>query len=419
MIQRRQLLQTAAALPAAALAASLPTAAFAQSYAPGFPRVMGMNIGAKRYNEPAYQAELARHDVVILDFFAGWRQNTGSKDPIGDALRAIKAINPAVHIGQYSNFVEAPDEAADKAAKLDASRWWLRSGNGDRVAWTQEFKGHDVNITEWAPTDEQGRRYPEWVVDHDFELFHKPHPEFDIWYLDNSTSKPLAAKADWEGKGDEKPNTDARVARAYRRGHLLGWQRIHQLQPRAWIMANSDDVTSDEYRGQLDGVYMEALFGKSWSLGTWGGWDKVMQRYRATMANTRAPRLVGFGVVGVPDDYRLLRYGLATCLLDDGYFCYSNALSQYSSVAWFDEFDSDLGMPVEPPPSGPGDGGVWRRRFERGMALVNPSAQPRSVEVGGSYRTLRGRQAPDVNTGRPVSRVQLPPNDGQILVRGA
>jgi hypothetical protein len=418
-INRRRLLQGAAALPAATLAASLPTAARAQAYAPGFPRLMGMNIGAKRYHEPAYQAELARHHVVILDFFAGWHQNMGSKDPIGDALRAIKAHNPAIHIGQYSNFVEAPDEATDKAGKLESARWWLRNGHGDRVQWTQQFKGHDVNITEWAPADEKGRRYPEWVAERDYALFHQPHPEIDIWYLDNSSSKPLAVRADWEGKGDEKPNTDARVARAYRRGHLTGWNRIHQLQPGAWVMGNSDDVTSDEYRGQLDGVYMEALFGKSWSIGTWGGWDKVMQRYGATMVNTRMPRLVGFGVVGAPDDYRLMRYGLATCLLGDGYFCYSNSLSQYSSVAWFDEFDNDLGMPVEPPPSGPGDGGVWRRRYQRGMALVNPSAQPRLVDVGDGYRFLQGRQAPQVNTGLPAGRVQLPPNDGLVLLRSA
>jgi hypothetical protein len=33
-----------------------------------FPRLLGMNIGAKNYHEPDYQAELARYHVLVLDF---------------------------------------------------------------------------------------------------------------------------------------------------------------------------------------------------------------------------------------------------------------------------------------------------------------------------------------------------------------
>jgi len=162
---------------------------------------------------------------------------------------------------------------------------------------------------------------------------------------------------------------------------------------------------------------MEALYGKSWSIGTWGGWSKVMQHYRDTLSAVRGPRLVGFGVVGNVDDYRLMRFGLASCLLDDGYFSYTDAQNQYSAAPWFDEFDADLGLPAEPPPTAAWDGPVYRRRFQRGMALVNPSVLPKTVDVGEGYQALKGSQAPEINTGRPVRRVLVPPNDGVILAR--
>ncbi len=415
-MKRRVLLQAAAA---AAGTLQLPSVqgASARAFAPGFPRLMGMNIGEKRYHEPAYQAELSRYHVLVLDFFAGWRQGRGIADPIGDAVRAIKAHNPRIRIAQYSTLVDGQLQMADKVRKLDEARWWLHNSRGERLRPAEPYQTYDANITEWAPPDEEGRRYPEWVVERDHRLFHQRVPEFDIWYLDNSTSQPLVQRADWDGDGRDDANTDPRIARAFRLGHVRGWKRIRQLQPEAWIMANSDDISSPEYSGQLNGAFMESLYGKSWSLGTWGGWDKVMARYRKTMQHTIAPRLVGFGVVGRADDWRLMRFGLASCLLDDGYYAYSTLERQFSTAPWFDEFDADLGRPVDPPALEAWQGPVYRRRFERGMALVNPSLLPATVDVGPGWRHLRGRQDPEVNSGRPAVRVTLPSRDGVILLR--
>ena len=104
-----------------------------------------------------------------------------------------------------------------------------------------------------------------------------------------------------------------------------------------------------------------------------------MSRYRAAMANTRTPHLVGFNVHGDPTDYRFFRYAYASCLLDDGYFCFTANDKEYSSVTWFDEFDFKLGAATTPPPTGPWQSGVWRRDFERGIALVNPTKEAVTV----------------------------------------
>lgn len=70
-----------------------------------------------------------------------------------------------------------------------------------------------------------------------------------------------------------------------------------------------------------------------------------------------------------------------------------------------------------------GAGGVWRREFEHGIVLVNPTTEPATVSVRdlqGSrtgVRRIRGLQAPDWNTGLPVnSPITIPPGDGIILL---
>jgi len=60
---------------------------------------------------------------------------------------------------------------------------------------------------------------------------------------------------------------------------------------------------------------------------------------------------------------------------------------------------------------------VWRRDFEGGAVLLNASSSPRSVPLGGPFRRIRGSQAPDVNDGSLVTRADLPPLDGRVLLR--
>jgi hypothetical protein len=412
MMQRRRFLQASAAV---ALPASLrPAQAASATAPPGFPRLMAMNIGEKNYHRPEVQEALARYHVAVLDFFPKWRQGYGA-DPMGEALRAIKRHNPALLVAQYSTIADGPLNDPERVRKLDEAGWWLREAGGQRARWTSAFNTYDVNITDWTAPDAEGRRYPEWLVERDYRLYHQRHPEVDIWYFDNAMSKPMVKRADWEGSGRDRPNDDARVAAAFRRGHASSWRRVRQLQPGALVMANTDDLSSPEYAGQLDGAFLEALMGKSWSVETWGGWGRAMQRYQSAMDHTRGPRLVGFGVVGRADDYRLMRYGLASCLMDDGYFAYSTLERQYSTTPWFDEFDLPLGSAIDPPQRNAWQGPVYRRRFAGGMALLNPSTLTVQVDVPSGYRRFQGRQEPDLNNGRPATRITLGPKDGLLL----
>ena len=389
----------------------------------GYPRLLGMNIGAKNYGDATYQPQLARLDAVILGFYPGWGQGTGS-NPIRQVVQALKRINPKLLVGQYTIVTEAyertgaKDADRDKTVVLDQQGWWLKTADGRKVQWTDVYGAWDVNITEWTKPDGMRRRYPEWLADRDYKTYFLAVPEFDIWFFDGVSERPYTKVADWTVDRVNDSNADPRIAAAFRRGHAREWSRARSVSSRLTLMGNVDnDLSFTEYAGRLQGAFLEALMGKPWSLESWGGWDKMMARYRGALKNVSSPRIVGFNIWGDPADYRLARYGLTSCLLEDAYFSFTDKVRGYSSVPWFDEYDVNLGKPTEVPQRIAWRDGVYRRLFEKGMILVNPTGQTRTVDLPSGYRRIVGRQDAVTNNGQVAGRVVLPPKDGLVLVR--
>lgn len=64
-----------------------------------------------------------------------------------------------------------------------------------------------------------------------------------------------------------------------------------------------------------------------------------------------------------------------------------------------------------------GQGGAFRRDFEAGIALVNPTSAPFTVPLGGTYSRLNGTVDPNTNNGEATSEVTLAAEDGLVLLR--
>jgi len=211
---------------------------------------------------------------------------------------------------------------------------------------------------------------------------------------------------------------DPDILAAHREGHVEYWNRIRKLQPKALLIGNTDnDLGNAQWRNQLDGAFLEALMGEHWSIERREGWGKMMERYRAVSQNTRQPRIIGFNVAGAVDDYRFFRYAYTSCLLDDGYFSYTDKARGYSSAPWFDEYDHKLGSALSAPPAAAWKAGIWRRDFQNGVVLVNPGAESRRVTIEPGLRRLAGKQDAAVNNGSAVGELTLGPRDGIVLRR--
>ncbi|MEW7997783.1 MAG: putative glycoside hydrolase [Candidatus Thiodiazotropha endolucinida] len=384
-----------------------------------YPRLIGMNIGKKYYQDPTYQQELANLDIVVLGFYRSWG---GEAKAMRQVVKNLKKLNPDILVGQYGVMNELRDAANDKAKedirnKVNDANWWLRNQSGERVQRTSRYNTWEVNFMALGKSDKRGKSYPQWLAERDYNVYYQTVPEFDFWYTDNVMHRPRV-KADWDGNGVDDDSDSPLILKSWREGYVAWWNSIRDLTPDMMIMGNTDgDLSQSEFKGQLNAAFLEALMGKNWSIETRNGWPAMMARYRVLKANLKEPRIIGFNVWGDPKDYRFLRYAFTSCLLDDGYFSFTDKKLGYSSVPWFDEYDIKLGRALSPPPVKPWQNGVWRRDFEHGVVLLNPKALQKEVELESGLWRIAGKQDPNWNTGRQVKSLLLPAKDGIILVR--
>lgn len=400
----------------------------AKPYKQTFPRLATHDIGDKNYDKTDYQAWLAKFDYALLGFYKGWRSGPTA---MRDAVRAIKAHNPAMLVGNYtlleSNYwnPERSKAALDAITKiggetgpaarsgaLEPNDWWARTPDGKQVLSPGYPSAATVNITNFVTPDREGRRYPQWFAQWNNTEFFSRVPEFDVWYSDNAFYQPRVA-ADWDRDGTLDAKTDPNVRRHFREGMAGFWAEINRLQPGMIIMGNVDGrfdlagtrdgfLTNPEYDGKLGGALLESALGRTFSFERQWGWDKTMEAYRSLIDHTAAPHLVVFDTKLTSDGllyepaaervnygggapYACLRYCFASVLLEDGYFAVKNGTYNQASGVWFDEFDlagtattSWLGVALDPPQRKPYQDGVYFRRFEHGAVLVNPRTNPGS-----------------------------------------
>ncbi len=134
-----------------------------------------------------------------------------------------------------------------------------------------------------------------------------------------------------------------------------------------------------------------------------------------------------FDKPGFVPDYQKMRYGLTTALLGDGYFSYEISTAGHGSLGlmWFDEYDNAgkgrgyLGQPVEEARiiMTAGNGSVWRREYEHGTVICNPTDARVTIDLGGTYWLIKGKQVPDINSGKSLDEVTIGPRDGRILLK--
>lgn len=383
-----------------------------------FPRLAGLDYSANGYKGPGRVELFSRLDLVILGFWRGW----GSNGEMRQFVQKLKAFNPQTLVGQYLVIgevfgnVKSGDADYDKLFKAERENWWVRDAAGHRVQWTAQYGAYDINITDWVRPDGNAMRWPEWVANRDVRVFLNPVPEFDFAFLDNVFSKPRTA-GDWDQDGLIDDPKDLRIQKGFRAGHAKNWETLRNLAPGILLVGNVDhDLDMPEFDGKLDGAFLENLMGRRWSIEELQGWNEMMRRYASVLRHTSSPKLVVFHVSGLVNDFRLFRYAFVSSLLNNGYFAYSSDEKSGGNIPWFDEYDIKLGMAVDPPQLAAWRNGIYRRRFDHGMVLVNPTDAVKRVTLEEGYLRFTGRQAPEINNGTAVRELSIPPKDGIVLM---
>lgn len=376
-----------------------------------YPRLAAVSY-AGQLDDPIMQKRLAKWDLLIL----------GTSSPLVLETAKIKTLNPNVLIGLYTVLGEARKHKGsplviERENKIDQQGWWLKSANGEPMQWTTQHNAWDVNISDWSKPDRLGEHYPEWAARFWNKWLFKPNPKIDIWFFDNVFYQSRVKRADWKGIGTDQSNTDPDIVTAFRAAHVKEVNLAKKLSPQRLMVANADnDLSYPGYKGLFHGAQLECFIGNYWSMKTLYGWEAMMQRYKNIYENLSTPKLMLFGAC-IPDytDYKLFRFAFTSSLLGDSYFHVSDG--NHNTFPWFDEFNVSLGYPETAPFPNPELNGVYIRKFTKGMIVVNPTNKKAKVTIDGQYRKINGVQDSAVNDGLPVSSVEIPSEDGLVLLK--
>jgi hypothetical protein len=409
---------------------------------PSFPRIGTVRIGTTNYDEPAVQAELAKTDVALIPYSTLWNIDLGA------AANQIHALNANTKVIVYTkmqeaNFDNTGTERTEPAvhAKIVEHDWWVRNTAGVPLSATYKpaiFKQVNITRNPLVPRD-NGLTYARWFAQWVAQNYYVPNDSIDGIYMDNAgwdllpgTPVDPAGAGDWNLDGVADPGSRADVRQWYRRGFRDFFDEMGAGMPsNKFKFANTatwgqttaaDNAEIAEYYGAVHGGVIENLIdaSKSFAVESWGGWLRMMETYRKVLSTLAGSRQLGLFMHGLPSatSYQEMRYGLASCLLDDGYYTPYVTPSGYSTTPWFDEFDVNLGQAISPPPTAAWQNGVWRRDYQNGIALANPKANGvKTVTVEPGFSRIDGDQAPGVNNGLPASSITLQERDGIILLR--
>jgi hypothetical protein len=391
-----------------------------------YPRLAAYAIAAPHdYWDPVYQKKLAKVDVAVISTYPGW--GLGRNATLESTVKAIKSYNPNTRVFAYiiGESFQIPSNVAWQVydSKVNSTNWWLyKAGtSGSKVLsdWGREF--YILNISTQARKDSNGQNFAQWFGNYAYTEFAKNSPTLDGIFTDNLFWKPRR-DGDWNMDGRTDSQHDPTVQAWYRGGYRLYADTLKSKMPGKMQLANVADWGNEkavltEYKGVWNGGVLEHIIGRTWSAEVIS-WQRMMDSYRKTMDALAAPKYGIFQTDGSVKDYKTMRYGLASCLLDDGYFSFNDDAYENYGVPWFDEFDVKLGNAVSKPQTVAWQTGVYRRDFENGIALVNPKGNgARTVTLEADFVKIKGTQDTVVNNGTTVRKVTLQDRDGIILLR--
>jgi hypothetical protein len=362
------------------------------------------------------QQNVGKFGFALLSLYPSWGTSYNQW-----VINGLRTINPSIKLSLYVELNEMPNSASGdwttQVNAVNSANWWVRYASGSLVQWTTAFGNYEVNMTNWAPTDSSGRRWPQWKAQYDTSSLLSKLSGVSHIYIDNFMYRPRY-DADLRRIGTNQSRNDPTIQSGFRQGYANYVSTLRSLNSSKKIIGNADnDLSYAEYKGKLDGAFLECQMGKSWSLETWAGWGAMMARYRAALANTINHTDVIFQACA-PNGASAAqaRYGFASALLENGYYAYT--VSGATTPYWADEFSAPLGTPSEVPPTAANSSGLWVRHYSNGLVIVNPSTTTTlSMNVGTGYKHIVGAHDPVTNNGMPVTTVSLPPKSGLVLVK--
>ncbi len=355
--------------------------------------------------KPEDPAKLARWDIVVLDMDQSFQ--------FPDRVREIKRINPNIKLLAYVSSSEISQsryngDSRSPGGKL-ASRipeaWFLPRANGSRASWWPG--AYLLNASTLSPS----------VGGQTWRTFLGPFIRDEImstglWdgvFLDAAYDNVTGFFGnDLDPDRNGKANTPAEINSTYRNGMRELISNVRRAIGNDKIIINNSSAV---YGDISNGVLYENF--------PRYGFTGPFAELRTTLGKNPEPKVSAINTNTNnrenPNDFRLMRYGLASALVADSFYSFDAGDSGHHRTWWYDEYEAPIGNARSAPRNIKTD--VWSREYQRGIAIVNATKKAEDITLPGEFEKLRGSQDPRTNDGSIVTRVTVPPEDGVVLIR--
>jgi hypothetical protein len=352
---------------------------------------------------------LARNDVLVLSADQGMIRK--------DVIQKIKEKNPRIILLAYvisksydANWKNYPANTVYNDFTVDDS-CWLKDSKGNILS---DWPGQkSLNMREQC-TD----YLIQYTKDH---ILSQGIWDGIFWDVVNGTiSWTNNGDVDLNGDGLPDKANDADAEWLRRTNYLLTQSRKNL--PVKYFVINGTSIPG--VQPYVNGRMYEN-YPTPWEAG--GSWGAIMTTLVANQKSNVQPQLYIFNAntnnTGNKNDFRNMRFGLTSSLLTNNtYFAFDYGTNDHSQTWQYDEYGVKLGDPVSAAQSRNNEtqfkeNDVWKREYTNGIALVNPTGQSQTVDLGAEYEKIIGTQDKKVNDGAITDRVTIGAKDGIIMMK--
>ncbi|MBN1810195.1 MAG: hypothetical protein JW909_14115 [Planctomycetes bacterium] len=386
---------------------------------PDFPRIA--NCYGARISAGSAAAEVefvAKYDLCIGGFWGVDAADPEKVEKLKGLLCRLKEANPKSILLDFS--CSAPYVRVNRREGFPEDGFLLQP-DGSRI---NGWPGTEmIDLTNEKVLDWLAERCEDSVKTLGFDgaFIDCMGPRFDGWACEIATGKAWSVDLDHDGKAEKRSELDGIWREAKER---LAAKIRERLGAGKVFMGNQAGEGNFE---RVNGILFEDNL--DYVLDGGADWRDIVTRY---LHWTRTPCRPSITTIvsssGIEPPYemwrlpkeeqeaycekgrkllRRMRFGLATTLLGDGYFAYDLHTRARGQHWWYDEYDAPLGYPRAEGKEYPD--GTWRRDFDGGTSVVNPTIYDVEVKTAGRMR--------DVSSGKVSRRFIVPSLDGRILAR--
>lgn len=359
--------------------------------------------------------DLARFDVLILHMMAG--KNSVS------AIQKIRQLNPDIIILAYIASEEFPITMykqwdsqntglfAKQLSGITNDMWLLDSQGNHVIFWENNWM---LNVTDYPSSS--GKRWNDYLSDFAVNEVLSDGLWDGVFY-DNVWTGISWINSNIDADRDGRADSASALDNAWNKGMEKLFDLTRQKSgKKIYLVGNGDRG----FYGKINGIYFE-----NFTTNGYISWEEKMKLYKKSSSESQSPTIAIIGntsaSVNPQKDYQKMRFGLGSALLENGYYAYDAGSYSHAENWWYDEYGIDLGDPISNAISLNGytdyKKDVWRREFSNGLALVNSTAETKTVDLGGEYEKISGSQDPSINNGSIVSKVSLKAVDGLLMLK--